>query len=193
MSEEKKGWLDFLKIGKADREEAASETGDIGVPGKFAREFLQGLLDQMGLFTVVKVTESSESGARLEIKSDEVGLVIGKEGNTLNAVQYLTNVATNRRCGQRVSIVVEAGDYRQKQEERIQAMAMEAANKTHRTGKRLLLDPMTAYERRLVHLTLKEDPRVHTASIGEGSARRVMIIPGPEPTGPTPDEPPSTA
>lgn len=177
MAEEKKGWLDFLKLGgekPGDKEESGAAT-----PGKIAREALQNILDKMGFFTVVKVTEVTETGAKLEIKSDEVGLVVGREGTTLDALQYITNVIANRQCGQRVSIVVEAGDYRRKQEERIQALAMDAANTTHRSGKKMLLDPMPAFERRLVHLTLKEDKRVHTSSVGEGAARRVMVIPGP--------------
>lgn len=179
MTEEKKGWLDFLKIGSSTEEKDESENKS--TPGKIGREFLQNVLDKMGFFTVVKVVENSETGVRLEIKSDETGLVIGRDGTTLDALQYITNIAANRHCGQRISVVVEAGDYRRKQEEKIQAIAMEAANKTHRSGKKILLDPMPAFERRLVHITLKEDKRVHTTSIGEGAARRVMIVPGPAP------------
>ena len=112
-----------------------------------------------------------------EIKSDDNRLVIGKNGVTLDALEFVINLILNKDEKTRVKVSIDIEGYRQKQEERIQVMAKGAADEVKRTGKPHRFDSMNSKDRRIVHITLKSDTSVETVSEGEGRFRRVIIKP----------------
>ena len=106
---------------------------------------------------------------------ENLGSLIGRRGETLNALQYLVNLAANKAGGEHVRLVLDVEGYRQGREETLINLAHKMADKSVRTGRRVELEPMSPHERRVVHLALQEDSRVETLSRGEEPYRRVVI------------------
>jgi spoIIIJ-associated protein len=109
------------------------------------------------------------------LKEDEMGLIIGWHGESLLAIQHLLRLILKRKLGEVIPLVLDIGDYRAKQEEMLQKIATEAASRVVRTGKPVILKPMPAFERRIIHLIVKSKEGIKSESIGEGEARRIMI------------------
>lgn len=125
-----------------------------------------------------KEFEISGGKARVRIDSGEdSGLLIGRDGQTLSALQYLASCIVSRRLGAAVRVQIDAGDYRNRQLEKLRALALEMADKVKETAKPQSTRPMSAYLRRVVHMALQDDPDVQTHSKGEGSLKRVVIVP----------------
>jgi spoIIIJ-associated protein len=112
----------------------------------------------------------------LEISGAEAGLLIGKKGQTLDALQFLLNKMVSRETEQK-PIVVDSNGYRQRRVEALQQLANRLSEKAQRTGKVVAVNPMSAHDRRIIHLALKETPGVTTRSEGEGVFRRLLIVP----------------
>lgn len=125
-----------------------------------------------------KEFEVSGSKVRVRINSGEdSGLLIGRDGQTLSALQYLASCIVSRRMQASVRVQIDAGDYRNRQLEKLRLTALELAQKVKDNGKPQSTRPMSAYLRRVIHMALQEDPDVQTHSKGEGSLKRVVIVP----------------
>lgn len=120
------------------------------------------------------------SGGKVRVRIDsgeDSGLLIGRDGQTLAALQYLASCIVSRRMGALVRVQIDAGDYRNRQLEKLRSMALEMAAKVKETSRPQSTRPMSAYLRRVVHMALQEDAEVQTHSKGEGSLKRVVIVP----------------
>jgi spoIIIJ-associated protein len=143
-----------------------------------AREFLSGILSRMSIDAEIDVLEEDDRIV-LDIRCDDVERIIGRRGQVVDALQHLVGkVSYRERNGTRSKpIVVDAGGYRSKHIERLEALAQRMADKALDTDDIVRLSPMNAHDRRIVHMTLAEVDGVSTRSEGEGEDRRVLIVP----------------
>jgi spoIIIJ-associated protein len=141
-----------------------------------AREIAGELLNKAGLAGQV-VIKIGEEGPYLDISGEDLSLIIGKEGQNLNALEYIVNRILRHRFESHTGIRLEAQSYREKREKSISLLAHRMAKKAQKTGRPVTLQPLGATERRLVHLTLKDVKGVRTHSVGEGIMRKVVISP----------------
>ena len=148
----------------------------IGLAGEKAKEVLDEILRHIDLPMVVEC-ESKEGFNYLNIISNGSGLLIGKRGKTLNALQYLVSKIVSRQAGENVSVIVDTENYRSKRELSLNDLARQLGEKVKKSHRSLTTGPMSAQDRRIIHLALKEDHEVRTKSKGEGNLRRVVIYP----------------
>ena len=148
-----------------------------------ASEMLNEILKRMGLLVDVTVREDAEE-VILDCAGEDAGRVIGKKGQTLDALQFLINKIVNRFPDGRRHIVLDSGDYRQRRENGLASMARREAKRAVAQSRIITLEPMSPRDRRVIHLSLAKFPGVSTRSDGQGAERRVRIIParqaGPE-------------
>jgi len=139
-----------------------------------ALTFLKELTEKMGL--VLDITaRAGESLIYLEINGQDSRTVIGKRGQTLDAIQYLTSLVVNKDKDKYIKVVVDAENYRSKRQRTLEQLANRLAGKVEKSGKYVRLEPMNPYERKVIHATLQQNPRVTTRSEGEEPYRRVII------------------
>ncbi len=142
---------------------------------------IETLEDILKHFDVGEVTideyEGDEGELILDITGDDLAVLIGRHGKTLDALQFIVSAITVRAIGFRYPVVVDVEGYKGRQREKLESIAHNAANKAVRQNRSVKLRPMTPYERRIVHIALRDDERVDTASEGEGSARHVVVLP----------------
>jgi spoIIIJ-associated protein len=139
------------------------------------REVVERIVYEIGVRCTVEI-EETEDEIRVVCEGDELGMLIGRHGQTIDAIQYLCNAILARR-GAGVSVVVDAAGYRARREAALSSLAVNAAEQALRTGERVELEPMTAVERKIVHERLKDDPEVETASEGTEPNRYVVVYP----------------
>lgn len=140
-----------------------------------AQEFLQNIFTAMNIEVAIEKI-AAEEGIIFNLHGQDLGILIGKHGQTLDALQYLTNLAANRDIEQdRVKIVVDVEDYRKRREETLYRLAERLADKVKRRGERVVLEPMSRHERKIIHMALQEDKRISTYSEGEEPYRKVVI------------------
>jgi spoIIIJ-associated protein len=148
---------------------------------KRAIGFIRTLLGKMSMDAEVTLApddgEGGENEIRLEIEGPDAGRIIGKRGQVLEAIQYLTTRVAHRPGEERKHIAVDAEGYRARHEDQLAQMARKLAQRVMTEGKVITFDPMSARDRRVVHMALKEITGVRTESNGEGPDRRVQIIP----------------
>ncbi len=146
-----------------------------------ALNFVDMLLEKMDMDAEVTLApddgEGSADEIRLEIEGPDAGRVIGKRGSVLEAIQYLTTRIAHKPGEPRKHIAVDAEGYRARHEDQLSEMAQKLAHRVAKEGKVITFDPMSARDRRVVHMALKEITEVRTESHGEGPDRRVQIIP----------------
>ena len=145
--------------------------------GERAARMLTEMMGHMGVEGTTKVVEEDEAQALIDIQGDELGLLIGKHGQTLAAVQHLLGLMANRGEEQRKRVILDAQGYRERREESLRHLALASARKAKQTGEPVTLDPLLPHERRIIHTVLAEDPGVATRSIGEDPTRRIVIEP----------------
>lgn len=126
---------------------------------------------------VIDEYEGDEGELILDITGDDLAVMIGRHGNTLDALQTLFNAIIIRELGFRYPIVIDVEGYKSRQRQKLESIARSSANRAASQHRNISLHPMTPYERRIIHITLKEDDRVDTISEGEGNARHVVIVP----------------
>jgi len=143
---------------------------------RFAEEFLREILLSISENVEVSVSED-EQFIHCQIEGDDLGLIIGRHGTTLNALQYLVNVAAGRCSSDRRTVVLNAGDYRQRRRETLQQLARRMAERAVSTGRQVRLEPMPPHERKIIHTALQDDSRVNTYSEGQDPRRYVNITP----------------
>ena len=163
-----------------DERDSGRDSGSRGSAGdgkaEEAMEFLSGVLYRMALETRVTVREDGEQVV-LDIQGEDAGRAIGKKGQTLDALQFLVNKVVNRFPDSRRYVVVDSGDYRERHDQGLMNMARREAKRAMDLGRPVMLEPMPARDRRLIHLSLSKVPGVSTKSNGEGIGRRIQIIP----------------
>jgi spoIIIJ-associated protein len=157
---------------------ASSTTGAPPANGKaeVARGMVEGLLKHMGVRAQVTVRTGSEP-ITLDISGRDLGALIGWRGETLRALQSVTNVMVGRHLAEGERIIVDVERYRQRREHTVREIAMRAARQVKMTGDAITLDAMQPFERRAIHLALEGDPDVTSGSIGEEPERRVVVGP----------------
>ncbi len=188
MDDRKKGLDDLLSDLGIGEDEAAPEVvlKEEAIPivaptpqpdPKSALEhFMVGLLLRLDPAYSVEIVQQ-ENVFRVEILGGDVGRVIGREGKTLQSLEFIANVAMAKQFGSAYRVVLDAGGYRRRNEERLRRMAAEAVQRVEASGQPVELPPMRPSERRLIHVMLKQHPRVTTTSVGEGEARHVVVLP----------------
>lgn len=143
--------------------------------------FIEQVLPFMNVGEVtINEYEGDDGELILDLTGDDLAILIGRHGKTLDALQFLVSTATARTLGKRHPVVVDVENYKGRQHEKLEQIALNAAERAYNQNRSVKLRPMTPYERRIVHLTLANDERVETASEGEGSARRVVVLPASE-------------
>ena len=149
-------------------EEQLSETG------KAAREFLGGLTEKMGVPAALELMET-EGQIKIRMSGENMSILIGRRGETLDALQYLTSLTVNRGREDYIRVSLDTENYRAKREEALRKLALRMANRVRKSGRRVALEPMNPYERRILHSALQAEPDVTTHSEGEEPYRRVII------------------
>ena len=138
------------------------------------REFLGKVFDAMELEVEIQIT-NSENNYFVELKGDEMGVLIGKRGQTLDSLQYLTNLAVNKNSDEYVKVKIDTEDYRKRRKETLENLAKNIAYKVKRTKRPVSLEPMNPFERRVIHSALQNDKFVTTHSEGEEPYRHVVV------------------
>ena len=141
---------------------------------KAAKAFLAGLTERMGVPVEIELSESEEQ-LRMQMAGENMSLLIGRRGETLDALQYLTSLNINRTREDYLRVSIDTENYRAKREEALRKLAVRMAGRAKKSGKRVALEPMNPYERRILHSALQNDPDVTTHSEGEEPYRRVII------------------
>ncbi|MDD4570448.1 MAG: protein jag [Tepidanaerobacteraceae bacterium] len=183
--------LDELKMSRDEVEVEILEEGNRGIfgflskmakikvvvkprPEEIAIKFLKGLVKFID--NDVKIHSSLNNGVlNIEIEGENAGILIGKHGSTLDALQYLTSLVTNRNSKDFTRVLIDAENYREKREKTLERLAMRIANKVKETKRSITLEPMYPNERRIIHTALQQIPGVKTKSIGEEPYRRIVI------------------
>lgn len=143
-------------------------------PVEVANEFLKQI------FTTMKITVSveqitTEDHVLFNLRGNDLGVLIGKHGQTLDALQYLVNLAANRDSAERVRVLLDVEDYRKRRADTLTQLALRLADKVKRRGEKVILEPMSSHERKIIHMALQNDHRIATYSEGEDPFRKVVI------------------
>ncbi len=142
-----------------------------------AENFLSNLLKAMDISSEITLTEEDKNTLSINLEGEEMGVLIGKRGQTLDAVQYLTSLVVNKYSDHYVRIKMDTEDYRNRRCKTLESLANNLAMKVKKTGKKFTLEPMSSNERRIVHSTLQKYKFIETYSEGEEPFRRVIIVP----------------
>jgi spoIIIJ-associated protein len=168
--------------GEPERQVLRNEEGEEIDEAEYAAQMLDRLLSLMGVEADVSIRDPETPGdgmgmafAVLDIEGEDLGILIGRRGETLASLQYLLNLMVTRSLGRPGFFTVDVEGYRRRRERALNSLARRMADQVKRTKRPVTLEPMPANERRIIHLALSEDRYVATASIGEGDERQVSI------------------
>jgi spoIIIJ-associated protein len=150
-----------------------------------AKDVLETLLDLMGISaTVVPLSgltlgegEATATGITLDIKGEDLGILIGRRGQTLSCLQYIVRLIVGNQTKEWLPIIIDIEGYKQRRYNALQALALRMAEQVKAKGVPFTLEPMPAFDRRIIHLALAENPDVTTQSSGEGEERKVVVLP----------------
>jgi len=145
-------------------------------PRDLGREALQRIIDLITTDATVFVQEETDR-ISFQVKGGNAAILIGKHGQTLEAIQYIVEKIVNKQQKERVRIYIDIEGYLKNRRIGLQKLATRMAEKVKRTGKPATIDPMNAHDRRIVHIALKDDSKVRTQSVGEGFIRKLVILP----------------
>jgi spoIIIJ-associated protein len=153
-----------------------------------AQTVIQDILTRMGLETTLVVRKEKET-LHVRIEGDKSGLLIGRRGQTLDALQYLITRILNRKGSDKIKVVLDSGDYRSRRKTYLEDLALKMAEKSKQTGKPVVISPLNAHDRRIIHLTLEKDKSLKTFSRGEGHLKKMIIsgVKKEQPIEPLPD------
>ena len=141
-----------------------------------AREFLQKVFNAMKIDVVMeKFVNKNDGTVTFKLHGADMGILIGKHGQTLDSLQYLTNLVANKNSAERVRVIIDVEDYRDRRIETLNRLAYRLADKVKRSGERVALEPMNPHERKIIHMALQNDRRVTTLSEGDEPFRHVVI------------------
>tara|TARA_B110000014_G_scaffold213619_1_gene166516 strand:+ start:1528 stop:2034 length:507 start_codon:yes stop_codon:yes gene_type:complete len=147
---------------------------------KAVSHVLDNLLSQMGVDAVSTLRRSigeEGGGPVFNIEGEDSGLLIGRQGETLRSLQFLVNFIANIQLGFRPNAIIDVGGYQERRKKSLQNMARNVSLTVAQSGRSITLEPMTAYDRRLVHLALSDNPEVVTQSVGSGADRQIVVSP----------------
>ncbi len=177
LEEGKKGFLGLngkdatVYVTVAETEEYETDT-----PEGRAEDFLRHILSAMELDAELSIETGEDNGMTIDIKGDDMGILIGRRGETLSALQYLTNLVVNRHTEEYYRIVLDTENYKKRREETLKKLAKKLAGNAVRYRRNVTLEAMNPYERRIIHAVLQDDPMVSTYSTGEEPNRKVVIV-----------------
>lgn len=171
----------------AEKSEPIKAEAPVGVPanevdpasqaGK-AYAYLAEVLKKLGCEDIKATVCDIEGGSKIVLEgSDKLGVIIGRRGETLDALQYLASLVANENGGGYYRVVIDIGNYREKRESTLEALAKRTAGQVLRTGRSRSLEPMNPYERRVIHTAVQNIEGVSSTSVGDGANRRVVILP----------------
>ena len=141
-----------------------------------AKEILEHILEHIQIPATVKAAWV-EDRIKLDISSNGSGLLIGKRGQTLHSLQYIVNKIYNRRASKKAHIVVDTENYRERRRKALTEVAINLGNRAKKSGRPASSSPLSSYDRRIIHLALKDDRQVRTKSKGDGALRKVVVFP----------------
>lgn len=142
-------------------------------PIEAAKLFLENILEKMGLTVRMEIIDGDVT--TFNLWGNDLGILIGKHGQTLDALQYLVNLVANKHGDQKVRIVVDVEDYRRRRTETLKNLALRIADRVRYKGEQVTLEPMTPQERKVIHMALQDNPHVYTYSEGEEPYRKITI------------------
>ena len=142
-----------------------------------AAAYVTEILKAMGLTDFTLTPRYYEENVRLQLAGEQIGGVIGRRGETLDAIQYLASLVANRGEGEYIRLSIDSGNYREKRARTLEALARKLANQAVRTGRSITLEPMNPYERRIIHTAVQEVEGATSFSVGQDLDRRVVIAP----------------
>lgn len=146
-------------------------------PIDVAVKFLEDIFEKMKIQASIDVEEKEKNQYLINLKGDNMGILIGKRGQTLDSLQYLVNLVVNKEKDNYIRITLDTENYREKRKETLEVLARNIAKKVKITKKSVVLEPMNPYERRVIHFALQNDRFVKTHSEGEEPYRKVVITP----------------
>ncbi|HHW67698.1 MAG: spoIIIJ-associated protein [Epulopiscium sp.] len=146
-------------------------------PINAATKFLEDIFEKMNIQAVIDVEERENGNYYFNLRGEDMGILIGKRGQTLDSLQYLVNLVANKEKENYVRITLDTENYREKRKDTLEALARNLAKKVKATKKSIVLEPMNPYERRIIHFALQNDKFVKTHSEGEEPYRKVVISP----------------
>ncbi len=170
---------EMADISEEEGEEAIIRVNPIGLPGKDAIKVVTEILDTLlGLLGVTGKVEilSDEIPLDLDIKGDDLGILIGRRGQTLASLEYITKLMVVGRLKAWVPLAIDVAGYRKRRRDSLQRLALYLAEQVKSRRRAITMEPMPVDERRIVHLTLADNPDVTTQSMGEGENRKVVIL-----------------
>lgn len=171
LSEPSQGF--FGLIGTRDAKVRISVKKD---PAEYALEFVKGMIEKIGVKDArVEIEKQNESSVYIEIIGKNLGILIGKRGQTLNSLQYLTNLVVNKQFNYYNRIILDIENYRQRREKTLRQLAENLAQKVVKGKRNIVLEPMIPQERRIIHTALQNNPSVVTFSQGDEPYRKVVI------------------
>lgn len=146
-------------------------------PVKIGMEFLEKMFENMPVEASIELIEEETNKEQVmyNIRSKDLGIIIGHRGETLDAIQYLTSLIVNKKTEAYYRVLIDAEGYRDKRKKTLERLAKRLADKAISTGRKVMLEPMPPHERRIIHMTLRKDNRVNTYSEGREPFRKVMI------------------
>lgn len=144
-------------------------------PEEDVKIVLVDLLDKMKIDYKIEKAEWDQEKVRINIIGQDMGLVIGRKGETLNALQYMTSLIVNKSRENKIRIVLDVEDYRRKKEKSLEKLAIKLSDKVKTTHRNVVMRPMSPQERRIIHTVLQGDPQVTTYSTGDEPNRKVVI------------------
>lgn len=168
-----KGSNGFLGIGSKMAKIRVRKKSDVE---DFVRDFLEDVFRAMDMEVEIMITKSEDGkNVDVELKGREMGVLIGKRGQTLDSLQYLTNLAVGKQVNEYVKVKLDTEDYRKRRKETLENLARNIAYKVKRTKRPVSLEPMNPFERRVIHSALQNDRYVSTHSEGEEPYRHVVV------------------
>lgn len=144
-------------------------------PENEALAVVEAILQKMKIDYQIDKVEYNNGETRINIIGNDMGLLIGRKGETLNALQFIAGLMINRRREERMRLVIDVEDYRKKKEQNLVSLALRLSEKAKQSQKNVIMRPMSPQERRIVHTVLQEDPQIVTYSMGEEPHRKVVI------------------
>ncbi len=168
----KKGLFGKIKSGAKVRVYVEEEESKL----MLAKLYLMEVLEQLGIENASLSVEENKDFAVINIEGDNLGTIIGRRGETLDALQYLTSLVCNRAKGDYYKITLDCCNYRNKREETLRELALKISKQVIKTGRNSVLEPMNPYERRIIHAVISEIEGVSSKSVGEDPNRKVIIM-----------------
>ena len=171
LEEASKGLFGILGV-----REAKVKVTEIIIPEKKAIRLLKQIFEYMKLEVEIQVVEL-DNYSKIDLTGPDLGILIGRRGDTLDALQYYINLAANKNAEKRARFIIDVEGYRQRRQETLNRLALKLAEKAKRKGRNVVLEPMNPHERRVIHTALQNHKEVFTYSEGEEPYRKIIISP----------------